>query len=707
MGRTATNKAHKHFTYDARTNTSVCIICKKLITGKHGTNLKKHLLRYHNFKESEFKVGCSSTVKHSETRSKSTKISKKEDQLQIDEINVIKVKMTQRDLENSCIDLVTVNGRPFSILNDSGFLNIVNPIKQALEQTRKETFSITPESIKKKVAEEASNIRREISEEVKNNMVSIKIDAATHLDRLFLGINVQYIKSSKILLRTLGLAELKEKPTKVYLTTIIRNVCSRYNIYMDQIYTIITDSSANMLKAAKMLSSDYSEFDEANVNKRANVDVDLNLQLELDEPEKNEENEPEDHAENVLQIIENSIDSNFSNSILTGVRCIAHTLQLIVDDALKINEAEGILSVIKKARRLVKKLRTPTFLFMLKKQNLKKPIIDYPARCCSTIIMLERLLLLKDYCTELAVTKFEKFETLTDTEWETIQEVCQTLQPIKICIEKLQAEQLTLSDFFSNWLETKLMMRKINTPFAMLIFECMMSREKHLLNNDVLLSALFLDPRFKIVLEKAQAEKAKTHLKHLWAKMMSLQDLVTSNFDSQECPSSESESSSDAIESFLRLKEIHHNSDILQSSPSFVQLYGYLSLQRIEILLDNYYQDQSRIPRKTNILKFWQEKSMTQPELYNLAMIVLAVPATQVSVERLFSGLKLVLSSLRTNVEAILEDQLLVRANRIFVNKDDRELVEKRSLTMQVVEIKQEQEEEDDDFDKPRTSNDL
>lgn len=87
---------------------------------------------------------------------------------------------------------------------------------------------------------------------------------------------------------------------------------------MDQIYTIITDSSANMLKAAKMLSSDYSEFDEANVNKRANVDVDLNLQLELDEPEKNEENEPEDHAENVLQIIENSIDSNFSNSILTG-----------------------------------------------------------------------------------------------------------------------------------------------------------------------------------------------------------------------------------------------------------------------------------------------------------------------------------------------------------------------------------------------------
>lgn len=121
--------------------------------------------------------------------------------------------MTRRDLDNSCVDLVTVNGRPFSILNDSGFLNIVNPIKRALEQTRKETFSISPESIKKKVTKEANNIRKEISEEVKNNMISMKIDAVTRLDRSFLDINIQYITDRKILLRTLALAELTEKHT--------------------------------------------------------------------------------------------------------------------------------------------------------------------------------------------------------------------------------------------------------------------------------------------------------------------------------------------------------------------------------------------------------------------------------------------------------------------------------------------------------------
>ncbi|XP_018406377.1 PREDICTED: zinc finger BED domain-containing protein 4-like, partial [Cyphomyrmex costatus] len=463
---------------------------------------------------------------------------------------------------------------------------------------------------------------------------------------------------------------------------------------MDQIYTVTTDNGANMLKTVKLLSLCNKDSDEAILKENKGVndnnddndeDIDLEyLDLQLDpdklrdESDESNEHEPEEemyhHTENILQIIEDSIPySDFSSSILTGVRCAAHTLQLVVDDALK-NTTKGISLLIKKARRLVKKLRTSTFLYMLKKQNLKKPIIDCPTRWCSTVIMLERLLLLKDYCTELAVTKFEKFETLTDAEWAKIEEVCQILQPIKTCTEKLQAEQLTLGDFFGHWLQTKLAMKKMNTSFAMLIFDFMVSREKYLLENDVLLSALFLDPRFKIFLEDVQIEKAKTHLKHLWAKMMSLEDLPALNPNSQEFSSSESESTSDDLESLLKLKEIHHNSSISQSSPSVqsTQSNEHLSLRRIELLLESYHQEQKRISRNTNILEFWQEKSTIDPELYKLARVTLAVPATQVSVERLFSGLKFILSPLRTNVnEEILEDQLLVRANRIFNKKDD------------------------------------
>lgn len=55
------------------------------------------------------------------------------------------------------------------------------------------------------------------------------------------------------------------------------------------------------------------------------------------------------------------------------------------------------------------------------------------------------------------------------------------------------------------------------------------------------------------------------------------------------------------------------------------------------------------------------------PEIYILLKIILSVSSTQVSVERLFSGLKFILSPYRSNINSQnLEDQLLVRTNKLF-----------------------------------------
>ncbi|KYN08223.1 hypothetical protein ALC62_00798 [Cyphomyrmex costatus] len=67
---------------------------------------------------------------------------------------------------------------------------------------------------------------------------------------------------------------------------------------------------------------------------------------------------------------------------------------------------------------------------------------------------------------------------------------------------------------------------------------------------------------------------------------------------------------------------------------------------------------------KENILQFWKKNKRSMPDLYKLANIVLAVPSTKVSVERLFSSLKYILSPLRSNLnENIINDILLIRAN--------------------------------------------
>lgn len=53
-----------------------------------------------------------------------------------------------------------------------------------------------------------------------------------------------------------------------------------------------------------------------------------------------------------------------------------------------------------------------------------------------------------------------------------------------------------------------------------------------------------------------------------------------------------------------------------------------------------------------NIMNYWEEKKYTYPRLYRLAKVLHSVPATQVSVERAFSALKLVMTDLRCNLSS-------------------------------------------------------
>ena len=69
-----------------------------------------------------------------------------------------------------------------------------------------------------------------------------------------------------------------------------------------------------------------------------------------------------------------------------------------------------------------------------------------------------------------------------------------------------------------------------------------------------------------------------------------------------------------------------------------------------------------RIDKKENILEYWDKHECR--ELKDLANIVHAVPSTQVSVERLFSGLKFILNDYRSRLNHdILDDIMIVRTN--------------------------------------------
>lgn len=71
-----------------------------------------------------------------------------------------------------------------------------------------------------------------------------------------------------------------------------------------------------------------------------------------------------------------------------------------------------------------------------------------------------------------------------------------------------------------------------------------------------------------------------------------------------------------------------------------------------------------RKPLDTDVLDYWYRKRFSHPSLYKLACVVLAVPATQVSVECCFSVLKFIFSDHRSRLGAeTLENIMLIHLN--------------------------------------------
>lgn len=91
--------------------------------------------------------------------------------------------------------------------------------------------------------------------------------------------------------------------------------------------------------------------------------------------------------------------------------------------------------------------------------------------------MLDRLLKLQQFCQNHS-TEYPKLD-LTEDEWLDILHLAEALRtPAKITTKVLQLEQLTLGDFYGEWLKFKFKTKKIGSAFATALYNAMVEREK-------------------------------------------------------------------------------------------------------------------------------------------------------------------------------------------------------------------------------------
>ncbi|XP_065321217.1 uncharacterized protein LOC135928689 [Gordionus sp. m RMFG-2023] len=521
---------------------------------------------------------------------------------------------------SSILELVTVNGRPLSIIEDSGFQRIINPLLAGLN------LVINKENLSRTINKTAQSIRDKISREVEGKLISLKVDAVQRLDRSILGVNIQFISKSIINLRTLGIVELKERCTEEYIKENIFKTLLKFKINIQQIYTITSDNGCNFLRAIKLLQSETDYDIRSESADEENMDVNV-YKYDIDD-------------------IQNTFLSTIISYPIYSVRCAAHTLQLALQDAIKLSP---IVETIAKARSLNLKLRHPTYQKLLKNMKLPKPVLDCH-RWHSTHDMLERLILLKPNIEDFFT---EQSDYLLTEDWKEIITIVEILKPLKIVTKQFQSEQLTLTDFYAAWLRCCIELEKNPNHFAQLLYSCLKNREERFIKNEILLAAIYLDPRYKVLLSDDDKICAKKHLVNLWRRIKSL----TTPILSDDISSDEVIEQEDDLEKLIQLKE--RQEKIFKRGPTIAE-------KSIGTIITRF-SDYKRLDKKENILHFWESAKLEHPELYILSKILFAVPATQVSVERSFSHLKFILSPHRSRMsEQLLEDIMLIRLNKIF-----------------------------------------
>ncbi|CAH0397613.1 unnamed protein product [Chilo suppressalis] len=614
------------------TDYSQCIHCQGKIKGQHATNLKNHMSVKHKNKFDDILI-------INNTQREQNVSQKRNDDL-ISEI------------KTNCVKLVTIHGRPFQLLEDAAFQKIINMVVP----TNK---FINIQSIKSMIADKSYEIKLKIATELRRKLLCVKLDSATYQDRSFLGINVQYIQNEIVKIRTLAAQEVFERQTGEFLKKTLLDVLNDYQIDASQIYCITTDNGKNFKKMAKLLGGSYEPIDIDQESGQYNTDSETD---EEDEDNANDINHeiPIDSLMTALNENENYSRSNF---LPRTMLCAAHTLQLAIKDFFESNP--DVDNLIFRVRQVVKLLRTPTIRNILKRANLKKPIIDCPTRWSSTYNMLLRMQSLKTVCLNDA----NIMSRLDESNWQTITDLIDCLKPCFIATLKLQKEQLTLGDFFIEWLTCKGNLEKRRTPISQSLLDCMKTREVNLLNTNVMLEALYLDTRLNVILSDQEAAKARQLLKETLNQINKLKlkdsdsnsdNIMVSSFNSIDEPMAGGSGIQNQNSAVEEANILSYAEEILRSTE---QQRGIVQETNSTNVLLREIRNLPRLPIKENIIKYWNSK-LSSPEVAELALCVLATPATQVSVERLFSSVKYILSPLRSNLsQTTLANIMVIRSN--------------------------------------------
>lgn len=247
--------------------------------------------------------------------------------------------------------------------------------------------------------------------------------------------------------------------------------------------------------------------------------------------------------------------------------------------------------------------------------------------------------------------------------WTALKELVYLLKiPYDATIE-FQRHKLALSDVYGKWIGMQLHLKMCATKKQFKSglakhFDSFESRKKNIFKNPFMAAALYLDPRYHhiVVSNDEKRENARETLLKIYRRIHAIES-TTNNDSTAEKTNVSSDFSFEfdekraVLEHFSQRNTGAHNTSVSSTTD-------------IEMII-NLFCLHSFPPNCSNILEYWADAKDTHRELYDLAMVVFAIPPTEVQIERDFSHLKCVFTDRRCNLnQSRLEAILLIHLNK-------------------------------------------
>lgn len=237
---------------------------------------------------------------------------------------------------------------------------------------------------------------------------------------------------------------------------------------------------------------------------------------------------------------------------------------------------------------------------------------------------------------------------ISQEKWNEIRTLKEVLyEPYRLTLI-VQGDNCTLSDFYGSWIQAKRKLEQIRHEMAECLVKTMKEREAHLFNHNVMLSAVYLDPRYKFLLNDDERTRAVKHLCELYLRIQKIKPIVVEEIETNEENDDFAIFLTNASKNSTTLNQLNSvnptDSQMLAKIKEFVQF--------------------PPIHYKSNLIEYWENLKNHEPELHEISSVILSVPVAQVSVERAFSSLSYIFNNYRNRLSSnILNEVLLLRLN--------------------------------------------